>query len=195
MKKFLCFVAVIMGMMLFVAPKAQSQTKIGYISLQELIPLMPEYKKAESDMSEYQKALIQQGTDYQAEFYRKDSIFKADSIKHTAAMKEIKRKELNELYLKWVNFQQQAQTLVQQREQELLAPIQQKAVQTTQAVAKENGYLYVLSKDQLIAFPASEDILPLVAKKLNLKLEDKAAANPPATNLPQSGTSAPKKNN
>ncbi len=35
---------------------SQAQTKIGYISLQELIVAMPEYKKANSDMAEHQES-------------------------------------------------------------------------------------------------------------------------------------------
>jgi outer membrane protein len=154
----------------------QAQAKIGYISLQELIIAMPEYKKANTDMGEFQKALQQQSADYQAEFQRKDSIFSVDSTKMTPAMREIKRKELNELYIKIMNFQQSAQQTMQKKEQELLEPIQLKAVNTTQAVAKENGYAYILSKEQLIAFPAADDILPLVAKKLGISLN----AAPPA---------------
>ncbi|WP_127129690.1 OmpH family outer membrane protein [Pseudoflavitalea rhizosphaerae] len=155
---------------------SQAQTRIGYISLQELIVAMPEYKKANGDMQEHQKALQEQANDYQLEFQRKDSIFNVDSTKWTTAMREVKRKELNELYIRIVNFNQTAQQSMQKREQELLAPIQQKAVQTTQAVAKENGYAYILSKEQLIAFPAADDILPLVAKKLGLNL----SAAPPS---------------
>jgi outer membrane protein len=95
-------------------------------------------------------------------------------------MKEVKRKELNELYIKWTNFiNQEAQQLINKKEQELLAPIQQKAVQTSQAVAKENGYAYILPKEQLISFPAADDILPLVLKKLNIT--PPAAAAPAKT--------------
>jgi outer membrane protein len=149
--------------------QGNAQNKIGYISLQELISAMPEYKTAASEMQEYQKALVQQGSDYQLEFFRKDSLFKVDSSKWSASMKEIKKKELNELYLKWTNFvNQEAQQLMNKHEQDLLAPIQEKAVQTSQAVAKENGYSYILPKEQLISFPASDDILPLVFKKLNI---------------------------
>lgn len=150
--------------------QANAQNKIGYISLQELISAMPEYKTAANDLQEYQKALIQQGNEYQQEFLRKDSIAKtADTLKWTASMKELKRKELNELYIKWTNFiNQDAQQLYNKQEQDLLAPIQQKAVQTSQAVAKENGYSYILPKEQLISFPAADDILLLVFKKLNI---------------------------
>ncbi|THU30397.1 OmpH family outer membrane protein [Niastella caeni] len=175
------FVAAITLGLLVMASKTNAQNaqnKIGYISLQELISAMPEYKKAAAEMQEYQKALIQQGTDYQLEFIRKDSIARsADTLKWTPALKEIKRKELNELYVKWTNFvNQEAQQLMNKHEQDLLAPIQQKAVQTSQAVAKENGYAYILPKEQLIAFPNADDILLLVFKKLNIAPPAKEAA-------------------
>jgi outer membrane protein len=152
------------------ALQANAQNKIGYISLQELVTAMPEYKKAAADLEEYQKALVQQGNEYQQEFVTKSNVAKStDTLKWSAAMKEVKRKELNELYVKWTNFvNQEAQQLLNKHEQELLAPIQEKAVQTSQAVAKENGYAYILPKEQLIAFPSADDILPLVFKKLNI---------------------------
>ena len=151
--------------------------KIGYISLQELVSAMPEYKKAQLEMQEYQKALVQQGNDYQQAFMTEQKKFVDDSIKMTAAVKEVKRKSLNEMYIKWTNFvNQEAQQMMNQHEQELLAPIQDKAVTTSQAVAKENGYAYILPKEQLIAFPAADDILQLVFKKLNITPAAPAAA-------------------
>jgi outer membrane protein len=150
--------------------QANAQIKIGYISLQELISAMPEYKKAAADLQEFQKALVQQGNEYQQDFLLKQNIAKSkDTLTWSVAMKDIKRKELNELYLKWTNFvNQEAQQQLNKHEQDLLAPIQEKAVQTSQAVAKENGYAYILPKEQLIAFPSADDILPLVFKKLNI---------------------------
>lgn len=157
--------------------QADAQNKIGYISLQELVSAMPEYKKAQAEMQDYQKALVQQGNDYQQAFMDKQKGYQVDSLKWTAAQKEVKKKELNELYIKWTNFiNQEAQQMMNQHEQELLAPIQDKAVTTSQAVAKENGYAYILPKEQLVAFPAADDILPLVFKKLNITKEAPAAA-------------------
>lgn len=164
---------------------ANAQNKIGFISLQELIPAMPEYKKAVADLDEYQKALVDQGNDYQQEFIRKDSIYKTDSTKWSQAMREVKRKELNELYMKWMNFNQEAEQLYQRKQQELIAPIQQKAVSTTQTVAKENGYSYVISKETLISFPSADDLLPLVSKKMNIKIESSGSSGGAAA--PKSG--------
>jgi outer membrane protein len=156
--------------------QADAQNKIGYISLQELVAAMPEYKKAQGDMQEYQKALVQQGKDYQEAFVDKQKAFITDSLHMTAPVKDVKRKELNDLYVKWTNFvNQEAQQMMNQHEQELMAPIQEKAVQTSQAVAKENGYAYILPKEQLIAFPSADDILPLVFKKLNISPTKDAA--------------------
>ena len=54
---------------------------------------------------------------------------------------------------------------------------QKKANEAIQATAKENGYGYVFERDVLIVAPPGDDILPLVAKKLGVKVP---AANPPA---------------
>lgn len=171
-------VAALAFAILFTAHSSSAQTKIGHISIQELVNEMPEYKKALADLDEYEKALIQLGQEHQANYARQDSLFKADSLKWNSATKDVKRRELNAIYLKVINFNQEAQKLMNQREQELLAPIQQKAVQTTQQVAKENGYSYILGKEQLIAFPATDDVLPLVLKKLNIVVA------PPKTDAP-----------
>jgi outer membrane protein len=189
-RQFVAIVVIFTIGLLANAIQANAQNKIGYISLQELVANMPEYKKAQGDMQEYQKALVQQGNDYQQAFIDKQKQYVIDSLKMTAPVKEVKRKELNDLYVKWTNFvQQEAQQMMNQHEQELLAPIQDKAVTTSQAVAKENGYAYILPKEQLIAFPSADDILPLVYKKLNITpAKDAAPADAPAP------APAPKKN-
>lgn len=166
--------------MLFVATGANAQNKMGYISLQELVPHMPEYKKAEQDLVDYQKALAEQLQDYNAQYQYKDSVSKADSAKWSAAVREVKRKELNELGLKIMTFQQEAQQLLQRKEQELILPVQEKAVETIRVVAKENGYTYVFSKEGLLVSPPGDDLLQLVAKKMGLKIETPTAALNPA---------------
>lgn len=180
MQKRFSFVMVALALLLATG-NVSAQVKVGYISLQELIVAMPEFKKANEDMADYQKALQQQANEYQEAYQRLDSIFAVDSVKWSTAQRQVKRRQLNEAYLKSVNFtNQEAPQMMQRREQELLAPIQEKAVQTTQAVAKENGYTYILSKEQLIAFPPSDDVLPLVAKKLNITLGKPATTTPAA---------------
>ncbi len=169
MKKIVTVVLVVTGL-LVASTHSQAQTKVGYISLSELITSMPEFKKADTAMNDYQVALNQQFEEYKKEFNEQDSLLSSkDTAKYNKAVLEIKRKQLGELYVKLQGWQQQAQQLYQQKQQELISPIQKKAQENVQAVAKENGYTYVFNKEALISYPAADDLLPLVKKKLNLK--------------------------
>ena len=170
MKKILTIVAVVMSLVMAGnSVKAQGAGKIGYISLQELIPTMPEYKKADTALNDYQNALGQNFEDMKREYYEKDSSLQSkDTLKLTKAQLEIKRREVSELLVKLQGWQQQAQQLYQQKQQDLIAPIQKKAVDAVNQVAKENGYAYVLTKEALLVSPPAEDILPLVKKKLGI---------------------------
>ena len=121
-------------------------------------------------MQEYQAALNQNFEDLKREFSEKDSLLSSkDTVKYSRAQIEIKRKQLGEVYVKLQGYQQQASQQYQQKQQELMAPIQKKASDIVQTVAKDNGYTYVFLKDALLVSPPAEDLLPLVKKKLNLK--------------------------
>ncbi len=98
---------------------------------------MPEYKKADTSLADYQSALSQNFDDMKREFNEQDSLLSSkDTLKYTRAQIEVKRKNLTDLYLKVNGYQQQSQQLLQQKQQDLIAPIQRKAVETVQAVAK-----------------------------------------------------------
>jgi len=169
MKKIVTVLVVVMGLVL-VGNTTKAQAKIGTISLAELIPVMPEYKKADTAMNEFNNALQQQYQDMVGEYQEQTAMLSSkDTAKYTAAQLELKRKTASDLLVKLQGWQQTAQQMQQQKNQELLAPIQKKAMDAIQAVAKENGYAYVISKDQLLVSPPADDILPLVKKKLSLK--------------------------
>lgn len=169
MKKIVTVVLVASGLIMG-GNQAHAQTKIGYISIAELIASMPEAKKADSSLTEYSNALNQNFEDNKREFNEQDSILSSkDTLRFTKAQLEIKRKNLVELYQKLQGYQQQASQLYQQKREELLAPIQKKAVEAAQTVAKEAGYTYVFVKDALLVSPPADDILPAVKKKLGLK--------------------------
>ena len=169
MKKNLLIVAVVTGLVMM-GNSTKAQMKIGYVSLQELIPTMPEYRKADTALNDYQTALQQNFEDMRREYAEKDSLLSSkDTVKFTRAQIEIKRREVGELLIKLQGWNQQAQQLYQQKQQDLIAPIQKKAVDAIQAVAKENGYTYVLNKETLLVSPPAEDMLPLVKKKLGIK--------------------------
>ena len=168
MKKIVTVLAVVMSL-LMVGHSVKAQNKFAVVSVNELITSMPETKKADTAMNDYQNALAQNYDDMRREFSEQDSLLSSkDTAKYTKAQLELKRKNLGELYQKMMTFQQQAQQMAQQKNQELLAPIQKKAVEAIQAVAKENGYTYVFVKEQLLVYPPAEDIINIVKKRLGI---------------------------
>lgn len=170
LKKAMVAMAAVMGLVAAGTTKTQAQTKIGYINIGDIITAMPEYKKADSSLADYQNALAQNYDDMKRELNEQDSLLSSkDTAKYTKAQLDIKRKNLTDLYLKVQGYQQTAQQLLQQKQQELITPIQHKAMDTIQTVARENGYTWVISKDALFVSPTGDDLLPLVKKKLGLK--------------------------
>lgn len=160
---------IVAGVMALGVFTASAQQKIGYVNTDELIGIMPEAEKADAELKDYQAALGQQYQDMMKELGMKDSVFVKDSAKFSPSMKEIKRKELIDLYQKAQGWQNQAQELYQQEAQKKIAPIRDKAMDAIRVVAKENGYSYILDINAIIVAPPGDDVLPLVKKKLGIK--------------------------
>jgi outer membrane protein len=164
MKKLI--VAVVMSLGVFAA---SAQNKIGYINTEDLIGLMPEAEKIDAELKEFQASLTQQGQDMMKELGVKDSLFVRDSVKLSPSMKEIKRAELIQLYQQVQGWNQQAQEAYQIKAQEKVVPLRTKAQDAINAVAKENGYTYVLDAQSVLVAPPGDNILNLVKRKLGIK--------------------------
>lgn len=186
MKKFFT-VAFIAMSFLMAANEAGAQLKIGYISSQDLLGVMPETKKADSSLKQLQAALIQNAQEKEARLNADIEKFNKDTATMSEAVKAVKRQDLQKAYQDLAGEEERIQQQLQQRQQELLAPIQKKANDAVQSTAKENGYTHVFEKDVLIVAPSGEDILPLVAKKLNIKLPN-APGTAPAPAAPKPTT-------
>jgi outer membrane protein len=181
MKKFLT-AAFITVSALVVSGHANAQSKIGYISTEELVSILPETAKADSNLQQYRGALIQNAQDKQSALEGAIEKFNKDSVTMSQSVKDVKRTELQKMLQELQGEDQRIQQQLQQRQQELITPINKKAFDAIQAVAKESGYTYIFEKGALLVAPPGDDVLPLVTKKLNVKLPAGAqrGAQPPA---------------
>lgn len=146
--------------------------KFGHINSQELLSLMPERDSAQATIQQYAKDLEGELEIMNVEYNNKlnDYIEKQDVL--TPLVKKTKEQELNEFQNRIQDFSANAQQELQQQEAQLIQPIIQKAEKAIKDVGKENGYIYIfdLSRGTIIYFSEqSEDILPLVLKKLGLE--------------------------
>ncbi|MEJ7736235.1 MAG: OmpH family outer membrane protein [Chitinophagaceae bacterium] len=149
--------------------QVNGQMKIGHVNTGELLQSLPEAKKADSLLQQFNEVLKKNGEDYQQELEAKAKKFNEDSTKLTAVVKESERKKLQDLYTRVVNYNQEAQQQLEAKQQELLTPLQKRTLDIIQQVAKENGYTHVFNREALLVVPTSDDLLPLIKKKLNLK--------------------------
>lgn len=147
---------------------ATAQTKIGYINTDEVIAAMPETEKANKELQEYQQSLVTQGEELEKEANDKIAQFGKDSATMSPSMKEIKRTELIKLVQRVQGYNQEAQDNAKQAAQTKFQPIQVKAMDAIKAVAKKNGYAYILDINSVLVGPPGDDILPLVKKELGI---------------------------
>jgi len=161
---------------------ASAQSKIGYINTDELMSLMPEAAKVNTELNEYQVSLQQQKQTLAIEAEKKRDQYFKDSAALNASMKEIRRDELVKLYQRLDGYDQEAQEKAGQYAQTKIAPIREKAMDAIKAIAKEKGYAYVIdnSTGLLLVMPPGDDLLPFVKTKLGIK--DPVPAGKPAGN-------------
>ena len=147
-----------------------AQKKFGHIDAAALVESMPEKKKAQTDMEAYAKGLQEQLRIMSAEFDKKYQDYVAQEASMTDLVKQTKAKELEDLQNRIKDFQTKAQDDIAKKEQELMAPIIDKAKKAIEAVAKEKGINYVIdsSAGLLLVKDETDDILPAVKKHLNI---------------------------
>ncbi len=147
---------------------AQAQ-KIAHVQLDSLITMMPESKVAQDLAQSYLKDLEKQVATMETELQTKYQAYMADAAGMSDLVKQTKEKELQDLNKRIEDFKASAQQDYQRKYAEMSKPIYDKAKKGIDAVAKENGYKYVLdtSTGNVLYSEAAEDILQLVKKKLD----------------------------
>lgn len=172
---------------------AQGQ-KSGYISVEQMVSFMPELGKIDTLLQKFQAdslnaefAVLMQ--DYQ---YRDSMLNKTDTTKMPASIKREHRQALDQIVYQVQNWQQLSQNYMQSKQQELLAPVYQRVMDAVRTVAKDNGYAFVYNQEALLVAPPADNLLPLVAKKLNVKLPAQNTQGAGNTQRPTTGTNRPR---
>jgi outer membrane protein len=108
----------------------------------------------------------------QQELMSKVNVFRQNEAQMTKLNRDTKMQEIQSLQERIEAYQQSASTDLQQKQEQLLTPIIERAEKAIQEVCVEEGYAYILdsskSKNVILAINSSNDILPLVKKKIGL---------------------------
>ena len=156
--------------------------KFGRINTQEIIMAMPETKTMQENMDTFAKELSDNIETMNVEFNTKLQDFQKNYNTFSDAIKEVKEKELNDMQTRTREFQERAQQDYQKKQNELLAPIIDKAKSAIDKVAAAGGFLVVFdtSPGSLAYFDEATltDVAPAVKKELGIT--DAPAAAPAA---------------
>ena len=152
----------------FITLSSIAQNKFGHINAQEILILMPDFKKAESDLQSFAKSLEAQLGSMNAEYQQSVEEYQANESTYTSLVKQDKEAEIIGLQERITTFQQNAQQSLQEKEQELLIPINKKLKDAINEVAAEGNYTYIFTSEILHYASESNDIGSLVRKKLKL---------------------------
>ena len=145
--------------------------KTAFIDLDSLLSIMPEMIKAKTESADYYKQLEGTLTTMQKELNDKLAEYQANETKYTDLIKTTKQKELQDLNQRIQDFQVQAQTEFQKKNDELSRPINEKAKKAIEKIAKAKGYKLVLdsSLGVLLYTDPADDLFSAVKADLGIK--------------------------
>lgn len=165
------------AVLLLSAGIVKGQQKIGHVNSADIIQSMPEFKTANAEFENLQKSKeaelqgmfgeFQKKQTAAQEMYRNRSEANKDSIDVKLETLSI---ELQDIERRTNEFQQLAQQELGQKQEELFAPLIQKANTAVQNVAKEKGYAYVfdVANTSIPYFAGGDDLTADVKTKLGI---------------------------
>ena len=151
-----------------------AQDKYGHLNFGNVVALMPETAQADASLETYRKDLISKGEGMVKAFQDKYGKLIADQQSGNFTPKQLQERAqvLAQEEQKIVAYEQEVSKKVEEKRQELLAPIIKKAEDAIKAIGKANGYKLIFDTsvfNSILFAQDSDDVYPLVKTKLNLK--------------------------
>ena len=145
--------------------------KFGYINRDELLKAMPDYDSANVKLENLRKVLVSQLALMQDEYNNKTTAFNNGSKSLSDVIRKTREEELKDLNNRIQLFQIKATQQINDKNAELIQPIEAKADKAIKDVAKEQGFTFVFDAGVLYYFDEKKSInmLPLIKTKLGLK--------------------------
>ena len=129
--------------LMLILPMSVFAQKFGHIRSQEILLVMPEYTKAQTDIEVMRKQYEDDMKRVEDEFQKKFTAFQQEQANLPKNILERRQKELQELSERGMQMQQDAQQELQQSWMQMLEPIAKKIDDAIKAVGQEGGYVFI----------------------------------------------------
>ncbi len=165
---------IILAIALIFAGLSVNAQKVGYLNSQLILDAMPEVKQANSDLEVMKNMFKKKGEDMIRDLQNKYQELQRLQASGELAPVEIDKraKTLKDEEGKIMEFDNTSQQKIYDKSEELLKPIHDRINNAIEAIAADNGFLYIFDAVQgliLYADP-SADVTDLVKGKLGIKL-------------------------
>ena len=160
-------------LLLLIAPMSVFAQKFGHVKFAEILTVMPEYTKAQTDIQAQQKQYEDEMKRASDELTKKFTEYQQEQANLPKNIQERRQKELQELNEKGMQFQADAQQQLQTAYADMMEPIYKKIDDAIKAVGQEGGYVYIFDLNRtdipFVNESLSTDVTPAVKGKLGLK--------------------------
>lgn len=173
MKNTMKWLAVIAFMFAAMSLSAQQKPiKLGHIESDKLIAAMPEMAEARKKIETKQEEIQKESQTIREQYQTKAADYAKNVNTYSDIIRTSKEQELQELAQRIQRFEETAMNDLTKTRDELLRPVYEKATNAIKEVGKENGFTYIFDLNSggvVYVSETSEDVLPLVKKKLGLQ--------------------------
>ena len=160
-------------LLLLIAPMSLFAQKFAHFKSMDIIPVMPEYSKAQTDIQKMQKQYEDEIKRASDEFNKKFAEYQQEQKTLPQNIQERRQRELQELQEKGMQFQQDAQQQFQKAYGDMMEPIYKKIEDAIKAVGQEGGYTYIfdLNRTEIpyVNEAQSTDVTAAVKAKVGIK--------------------------
>lgn len=166
------FIVVLVALLAFGgSAMAQKNIKLGHINSNDLMQIMPGRDTAMALLQKEVEDLQAEMEAMKKEYETQVNNYLAKKDQLSELIRKSKESDIQKMAERIETFQANAQKLLEDRQEELLKPIVDRAKAAIEEVGKENGYTYIFDAGvgTLLYSQDSDDIMPLVKKKLGLK--------------------------
>ncbi len=155
---------------LFVAATGfvNAQSKVAHVNVQQLLTEMPEMVAAQAELKKLQETYRADLESSMTEFRNKATQYQNESPSKTREENEKRALELQGYEKNIQEAEQAAMKEMQKKQQELFAPISEKAKTAIEKVAAAQGYDYVIDASPGLSLIVAKgpDLLPAVKQEL-----------------------------
>lgn len=151
-----------------ILPLGAFAQKFGHVNSSDIIPLMSEYKTAQTEIDELQKQYREELNYMQSEYQKKEDDYMSNRETLPENIRTRREQELIESQQKIQQYYQDCQINLDQKSKELMDGINTKVLKAIQTVGEEGGYICI--------FDMAGGVVPFVNSTLTTDVTENVKA-------------------